>query len=211
MFIFIDVLVTLFSSLSCMVDRLGLDSGTPPRSSSRGDIGHGGVGGGGVGMSHECVVVSGSLVDDVGVVVRGLLCGGPPSPRRCVECGEQQWSFGGPNDCLIKGVVWSCGGCSAFLPYIPPSCSLSIGARETIVRDTPTYCGDECQINHWFKSHHKSCRRDDIAMYGYVHLSTPSLHDVMPAPFGRRIVRDGVVTHVPYLHRIQDSIGARHV
>jgi len=194
-----------------MVDRLGLDSDTPPRSSIRGDVDLGGVGGGGVDVSHECVVVSRSLVDDVDVVVRGLLCGGPPSPRKCVECGEQQWSFGGPNDDLIKGVVWSCGGCSAFLPYIPPSCSLSIDARDSIIHDTPTYCGDECQINHWFKCHHKSCRRDDIAMYGYVHLSTSSLHGVMPAPFGRRIVRDGVVTHVPYLKRSQGSIGARYV
>ena len=85
-----------------MVDRLGLDSDTPPRSSIRGDVDLGGVGGGGVDVLHEYVVVSRSLVDDVDVVVRGLLCGGPPSPRECVECGEQQWSFGGPNDDLIN-------------------------------------------------------------------------------------------------------------
>ena len=157
------------------------------------------------------VVVSGSVVEGVGVVVRGVLCESNPASPACVACGETQWSFGGPGDDLIKGLVWSCGGCSAFLPYLPPACPLSIASRDSILSTTPMYCGGECQANHWFESHHRHCRRDDVALYGYVHLATPALHDVIPSSFGRRVERGGVVEHIPYLMRVEMVGGGRHV
>ena len=201
--------------MPCIVRRLGFEGVASLRSS--------GLGCGGLELGVEggprtprvsggsVVVVSGVVVE--GVVVEGMLHGGPPDQHECVECGETQWSFGGPNDSLIRGLVWSCGGCSAFLPYLPPKCSLTVEARESMIRSTPMYCGDACQIEHWFREHHKFCRRHDVAMCGYVHHVTSSLHGVVPVPFGRRVERGGVVTHIPYLTRSIDKFhdGARYV
>ena len=141
------------------------------------------------------------------------MCGGPSLSHACVVCGETQWSFGGPeftpNESLIKGIVWSCGGCCAFLPYLPPTCSRTIASRDAIIHNTPMYCGDVCQEKHWFDVHHDVCRRDDMALYGYTHLVISSLHGFSPAPFGRRVERDGEVSHMPHLVSL-DRLGARY-
>ena len=133
------------------------------------------------------------------VVVEGIVCADSPPPiqhtshNSCVVCGDVKWGFGG------LGVMWSCGGCCAFLPFLPLGCPASNAIRDTLIHNTPMYCGVDCQDEHWFGGHHEECRRDDESMYAHIHVTTPALHNAPVLPVGRRVVRDGVVVHVPSL------------
>ena len=133
------------------------------------------------------------------VVVEGVMCGDAPPPIRhtsrnsCVVCGDVKWGFGG------LGAMWSCGGCCAFLPHLPLECPASNAIRGDLTHDTPMYCGVDCQDEHWFGGHREVCRRDDEAIYAYVHVTIPALRNTPILPLGRRVVRGGVVVHVPSL------------
>ena len=129
------------------------------------------------------------------VIVEGVMCGGPPSlaPPPCVVCGGVE-----PRE-RVDGVMWSCGGCCAFFPFLPPECPASMVIRGDLIRNTPKYCGVDCQDEHWFGGHRNECRRDDVSMYSYVHVSSPSLHDSPILPLGRRVVHDGMIFHIPSL------------